>query len=739
MMRRGIAPSALVLAMVAVGWLVTGVGALDIIRFVAYDLGFVAIPGVALLWAARGRRASALVSIAIGWPLGQTLEILAFSGSSALGLRGLFLLYPIVVIAPCSLMIWRRRHVAVTESDDGRIPVAAAWAAATALSVGLVYLTLLFLGLAPLPSATVALEYPDYTYFISLIAQVTNHWPPSTPGLVGVPLPYEWFVLFHIAAASQVTHVPIPVIGLRLDYVPTIVVVACQLLAVGRLIGRSWWTGAIAVVIIFLLGPLNLTIPSTSFGDNIFVHLYDSWTVPFGLMFLLGLLYLIIEQLRATNWRTHGALRTWALVALLMIGASGAKATILPIIIVGSGLYIALRILSRRKVSLAAVITTVLGVAIFIPTYILIYGGSTPSTTVDPLVWLARTPPVLVAQLIHSTGLRAIVLPFAYAASIAAIMAPLAGALYLLRRRHRAAISPLAYPLCLFATGLLITCVVHHVAYSELYFLDTGYVAGCFAGAEGLRLAWIDLGHSQRFSRRSALISLACWIALLIVVVRIASHHTATLHSIFLLYVGFTAAGVLYVIATALLLRPRRPFSPGVLALGLIPLLAASGLSSPSLAYPIGRILVDGQPFPVGPTVLTPGLLSALYWLRDHTSVNAVFAVNNHWIDPARTNGKYYYDTAFSERQAFVEAYNPYPILSGTATPAGANFVYRQRINDALFDHAQASALRVMTEQYSVGFLLIDRSRYYDPAVFTLGRVVFSNHDAVIVAVGNGE
>jgi hypothetical protein len=557
--------------------------------------------------------------------------------------------------------------------------------------------------------------------------------------LVGVPLPYEWFVLFHIAAASQVTHVSIPIIALRLDYLPTIVVVACQLLVIGRCIGRSWWTGVTALLIVFLLGPLDLTLPSTSFGDNLFVHLYDSWTFPFGLMFFLGLLYLIAERLRATTWRTTNDVGAWVLIALLVIGASGAKATILPIIIVGTGLYVALHIVLRRELLLRAVALVVLAVAIFIPTYVLIYGGSTPSTTIDPLVWLARSPPVAFANLIHQADLRAVLLPFAYAASLAAVLLPLAGMLYLLRRRHRHAISAFALPLCLFVTGVLIACVVHHIAYSELYFLDTGYVAGCFVAAEGLRLAWSDLEHSERFSRRAVVVGFACWVAALIVVVKITSRGVATQRSVFLLYAGITAAGVLYLIGWALLLRRRRSFSSSVLALGLIPLLAASALSSPLLAYPTARILVAGEPLPAGPTVLTPGVLSALYWLRDHTSANAVFAINNHWVDAARTNGKYYYGTAFSERQAFIEAYNPYPILPGTGTPSGANFVYRQQINDALFNHAQASALHVMTQQYSVRFLFIDRSRSYDPAVITLGRVVFSNQRAFIVAVGDKE
>ena len=114
-----------------------------------------------------------------------------------------------------------------------------------------------------------------------------------------------------------------------------------------------------------------------------------------------------------------------------------------------------------------------------------------------------------------------------------------------------------------------------------------------------------------------------------------------------------------------------------------------------------------------------------------------MFAVNNHWIDPGRTFGKFYYYTAFSERQAFIEAYNPYPIPPGPGTPAGANFVERQQLNDAVFDHADVHALQVLIHQYGVRFLFIDRTLGpNDPAVLKLGRVVFSNQDAAIVAVG---
>ena len=738
MMRRGVAPVTFVAALAVVGWLVTGVGVGDIVRFIAYDIGFVALPGVALLWAVRGHRTGFLTTVALGWPIGQALEILAFSGTAQIGIRGLFLIYPIVVVVPSTLVIWHRRRIARTEMAVEPMSSQAMWIAAGAVGLGLIYLTLMFLPLAPLPGSSVVVEYPDYPYFISLIAQVMNHWPPTTPGLVGVPLSYEWFVLFHIAAASQVTGVPIPVIGLRLDYIPTVLVVGCQLLVVGRLLSRSWWTGVTAILIIFLLGPLDLTSATkTPFGDNVFIHLWDSWTFPFGMMFFLALLYLLAERLRVDTWRTPRDLGSWALIALLMIGASGAKATILPVAIVGTGLYLVLRFLIRREISAAAVATVVLGIPIFVITYVAVYGGQTPATKIDLFVWLSGGPAVLAANLIRHGEIRAIVLPFAYAADFAAVALPLAGMLYMLRRRHRPRLAALALPLCMFVSGVLVSVVVHHSSYSELYFFDTGYLAGCFVAAEGLRLAWLDMGHALPISRRAAVAAFVAWVALLLAIVKLTENSVGTPREQVNRYAAIAGIGVAFVIVWALVVRVRRRPSAGVIALGLVPLLAASALTSPLLALPSARAVLAGQPIASGRAVLAPALLTALYWLRDHAPVDAVFAVNNHWIDPGRTFGKFYYYTAFSERQAFIEAYNPYPIPPGPGTAAGANFIVRQQLNDAVFDYADPNALQVLVHQYGVRFLFIDRTLGpYDPATLKLGRVVFNNQDAAIVAVG---
>ncbi len=741
MQRRAIGPSALVIVVAVAGWLLSSVGLFDIVKFLAYDAVFVALPGMALLWAVRGRRPHFLVTVALGWPLGQALEILAFSATAALGLRWLFLLYPVVVIVPSALVIVRRTSAPEVDPDSEGMSTTLMWTVAGTIVLGLIYLTVMFLPQAPLPTSAVKLEYPDFPFFLGQIAQVDQHWPPTSAGLSGVALPYEWFVFFHIAAASQVTHVSIPLIALRLDYVPTVLVVAIQLLAVGRYIGRSAWVGAIAVGIVFLLGPLDLiaTANQTAARSNLVVHLWDSWTYPFGLMFFLGLLYLINERLRADTWRAPGDMRSWMLIALLMIGASGAKATVLPVIIVGTGMYAFIHVVTRRRVPIAAAMTTLLGIALFAITYQVVYAGSAPDTGITFLVWLSGAPPVAFVDSIHHTLVRDILIPFAYAAALGGVLLPLIGMLYLLRRRHRTRIPAFVFALCLLVAGLVIASVVHQSSYSEGYFELTGYVAGAIVAAAGLRLAWLDIGRTTPITRRAVVVLFAGSVVLLLAAVKIASGSTLAAVTDVRSYILIAVVVMVFVVVGAGVLRAAYGSASGAVALGLIPLAAAAALTQPLVIYPTVKGDISGVPATRAPTVLAPGLLTALYWLRDHMPADAVFAVNNHWLDPGRTNGKYYYYTAFSERQVFIEAYDPirYSITPGVATPTAAIFAYREKLNDAVFVQASAPALQTMTQQYGVRFLFVDRLLGTEnPAVMQLGRVVFSNAAAVILAVG---
>ena len=179
MPRHGIASATIVAAVAVSTWLITGVAILDIVKFLAYEAVFVALPGIALLMALRGRRSGSLVTVALGWPLGQTLEILAFSGTAALGVRGLFLVYPVAIVALSAVLILRRRATSAQSPwESATASRTALWAAAAVLSIGLLYLAFMFLPVVPLPTATSSEAYaPDFVYFLGLTAQMLHHWP----------------------------------------------------------------------------------------------------------------------------------------------------------------------------------------------------------------------------------------------------------------------------------------------------------------------------------------------------------------------------------------------------------------------------------------------------------------------------------------------------------------------------------------------------------------------------------
>ena len=750
MPRRGIAPASLVIAVALAIWLVGGVTAGEILLFLAYEVGFVALPGAAVLWALRGRRSGLLETVALGVAIGSALEILAFSATAAAGLRGLYLLYPIVAIASSALVIWKRGAAARSKPDAEPLSGRLMWGAALALSLGVVYMAAMFLPQAPMPSSQMSVAYsPDFVYQMSETAEVMLHWPPTNPGLSGVPLPYEWFVFFHMAAVSQVTHISIPAIALRLNFIPTALVIGCQMLVVGRALTGAAWTGVVAIVVVFLLGPLDLTTDTRAapaffsiFGNQ----LWASWTFLFGLMFFLALLFLIAARLHEPPARVPTGTAYWVLVTLLMIGASGAKATILPVLLVGTAMYIAVTRVVRRSVPRAAFGILALEVVVFVATFFIIYRGGASATGIDPLAPLARTLPMIDASNpAIPLAVRVVLLPFAEAAGLAGMLLSLAGALYLLRRRHRDALHSLSLCLCMLAAGVLIANVFHQTGYSELYFQTTGYVAGAIAAAAGLRLAWVDAGNAITRSRRAVVLAFASWIAVLTLIATVTALTLRNAPAEVTTYSLFGAGTALFVAVLRVLGGRNGRATSGLLALGLIPLLAASALATPiELAPTVGRVLTGSEittspPDPQKVRGLTPELLAALLWLRAHSPVDTVFAVSNHWIDPNELDGRYYYYSAFSERQVLIEGYdaNRYEISTSLTTNEGAEFARREALNDAVFASADADALSVLTEQYSVRFLLIDRVHAdASPAVRLLGSVVFSNADAIIVAVG---
>ena len=109
---------------------------------------------------------------------------------------------------------------------------------------------------------------------------------------------------------------------------PIIVAVAVALLAVaGWRISSNPWVGALAAVLMFVVGEVCL-VPVGVFGA---VFDYYGWVSPslvYGWVVTFALMVLVTTVLRGEG-------RPWPLVILLCLAAAGAKSTILPAVGVG--------------------------------------------------------------------------------------------------------------------------------------------------------------------------------------------------------------------------------------------------------------------------------------------------------------------------------------------------------------------------------------------------------------------
>ena len=66
------------------------------------------------------------------------------------------------------------------------------------------------------------------TFQVSIAASALHHWPPAFEGVSGLRLNYHYFVDLHMAAASQVTGIHLPVIFFRLYLIPLIALLCCS-------------------------------------------------------------------------------------------------------------------------------------------------------------------------------------------------------------------------------------------------------------------------------------------------------------------------------------------------------------------------------------------------------------------------------------------------------------------------------------------------------------------------------
>jgi hypothetical protein len=667
----------LLLCLAATAYLVVRACAYEfdtVAAYAGYVVLYLILPGiVAVRWLNRGP-VSPVVALALAVPTGFALETLVFLGLAAVGAKPLYDWTPLVWLA--AALAWRRA--------DGRGPVV--WRvsghhAAVAAGLGAAFLATALMAVSQMfAEAPLAAGLPtraifhDWVYLISRAAVIKHHWPLEDPSLAGTPLQYHYFMMVHAAAASWTTGIELGSVMLRLVYVPLGAVMVAQAYVLGRAVARSPWGGVVAALLLVALSEVSF---ASTYGEPLFLGLFVRWlfvspTFFFGMMYCGALLIVVHRGLRPA--RAGG--RHFAWLALLGLAGSGAKGTLVPVLVGALGLWAGWRWWRERRVpgrelAFAACLTAAFaliylqmmaswrsGGARLNPFHVFELTGFWKQHAAAWTAALAQVLPAAPAAVLAQLGCGAVV--FAGTCGVRLLALP-----YLvwgdLERRDRRLVGWLG---AFFAASVIMGLLMELNSYGELYVvlmmrLPMAALAAGFVVAAARRLAAWQRGPVEWRESASPFVKWAPAAA--------------------------AAAG------RARRLSPRQ--TRWALGAG-VAILAGVLLTQASLwwtRHRPGLVAWFNTPAELKPDAYMGELCEALLWVRGNTEPNAVLVANaftpenmrqDHWGALDRTlMGVHFYYSALSERRLWFEgpAYVlDGPLLSRRAALA-SDFFYRGR------------------------------------------------------------
>jgi len=562
--------------------------------------------------------------------------------------------------------------------------------------------------------------------------------PPTNASVVGVQQGYHWFTYIHLAAAHQISGVSLPWILFRLYLIPPLLIYALAIASAAARLARRPWAGPFAAAITPLASELFLGAGRVYWTYGAFrLSGFYSPTWVYSLVYLAPLLLVIPDQIEDPGTGRRRAAR-WAVIGLLMAGASGAKSSLLPVLFAGLVAALAYTaVFARHRLRTTAVATGWM-LAVLLAAQALIYGSGTGRIELLPKIPYFITEYYLFLRL---ELLRHAIAPKGGAgtllnvtATVLGLIAMLAGylAMFALWRRRERRVAQ-AMLLGAFLGGYIATRELHDPAFSESWFLLTGTVPlSILAG-------WGTAVLLERLPRRVAALlyafaASAGFAATLWLVWKITRYIRAipVPRGVFLALLSLAGLFVVLVAAAGLLaprLAARRRPAAALTAVAV--LFGAALASTPlQLVQPIRSWRLTGQAIlPDNVSVrtqpdVTPALVDALLWLKDHSRRQDVIAVNNHCLihtPRGCLDRRVFYYTAFSQRRAMLESWSysdaslEYALrhkVSFLRTPSP--FPRRTALNDAVFTDPTAAELATMWTRYGVRWLVVDL-RYGGP------------------------
>jgi hypothetical protein len=357
------APLGFAVAVVSLLLLRAGTSPADLLRYTAYAALAVVLPGTLVYRALRRNAYSLVEDLAMGAAVGLVLELAGWALFSALDLRFLVWLWPLLVIVPFVLIPALRRHWLVRDYETAA-PLAWSWTVAGVVAFFTAYLATVFLDRNPiLPLSDQTLQYLDLSYQLSLAGEASHSFPPGLPQVAAEPLYYHWFAYAHMAMTGMVGQIDLTVVSLRLA-IPALCALAILLTAVvgWRISGRPP-VGAVAAVLFFAVGEFNFTNPVTMpFGTQVTFVIWHGMSMIYSWVLIIAVI-LPLALVASSRSLRHDGWGLYVVAGLLLFASSGAKGSSLPVIVATLLFASAVLLVVRRRVPWGLVVALGLAVA----------------------------------------------------------------------------------------------------------------------------------------------------------------------------------------------------------------------------------------------------------------------------------------------------------------------------------------------------------------------------------------
>lgn len=361
----------------------------------------VMVPGVLVHRALCGRPASAVSDLALGGATGLVLQLVAWVAFTGAHVAGWLVLWPLAVVIPFAVAPRLRRHWTFAPYRRTVNPVAA-WLTLVAYLLPVFALAVGLFSTTNLPPAS-NIWYPDDLWHLALSAELMRSVPPDIPQLAGSPFFYHWFSNAHIAAMTWTTGLDLPVVFLRLWMAPVIALAVGVVFAVTEQLARRTWPGAVAALLLgsqAALFPTWLTLPGFA---------------PFGLhspsqVFSIPIIGLALDSFIRVLRDRRVAPGRWVLLVLALAGASGAKSSVVPVLVCGVALALLVALVTHR--ALVPRLLAVLGLSlVLVVLTALLTGGSSAGVIVQLFSTVRATQPWVILTGTNSPFSKASVLP----------------------------------------------------------------------------------------------------------------------------------------------------------------------------------------------------------------------------------------------------------------------------------------------------------------------------------------